>query len=187
MTKTNQNSARFTEERVKAWAETRGITMDATFVPFSKSRNAEEKHPSLNWKIALSKNGRVFLTTDYMQGSGYAPAYKLFKHNTSDHVNAIQIECETGRECTRRTLDGFPMRNKPIDPPSIVNVLASLAMDASAIDSATYEDWACELGYDQDIRKGEAIYRQCLEIALKLRAAVGDQGLQKLREATQDW
>lgn len=44
-----------------------------------------------------------------------------------------------------------------------------------------------ELGYDPDSRKAEAIYKACLEIALKLRNALGEDGLAKLREAAQDY
>jgi len=60
-------------------------------------------------------------------------------------------------------------------------------MDASAIDYATFEEWAPEMGYDADSRKGEAIYRTCLEYALKLRGAVGDKAMEQLRTATQDY
>ena len=55
------------------------------------------------------------------------------------------------------------------------------------MDFPIYEDWSGELGYDVDSRKGEATYRQCLEIALKLRAMIGNDSLDTLRELFQDY
>jgi hypothetical protein len=69
----------------------------------------------------------------------------------------------------------------------VADVLASLVMDSSAIDYSTYEEWAGDCGHDPDSRKGEAIYRACLEIALKLRNGLGEAGLAALREAAQDY
>lgn len=37
------------------------------------------------------------------------------------------------------------------------------------------------------LTKGETIYRACLEIALKLRAAIGEAGLAALQNAFQDY
>lgn len=34
-----------------------GITIESAFVPKSKSRNRDEKHLSINWICALSRNG----------------------------------------------------------------------------------------------------------------------------------
>jgi hypothetical protein len=66
-------------------------------------------------------------------------------------------------------------------------VVASLASDSNVLDYATYEDWGSELGFDPDSRKGEAIYRQCLTLALRLRAALGDGALTALREVAGEY
>lgn len=71
--------------------------------------------------------------------------------------------------------------------PDSLDVIYSLLRDGDAIDSPTYESWAEGNGYDTDSRKGESIYRACLEIGLKLRAALGEAGLEKLRTAFQDY
>jgi hypothetical protein len=60
-------------------------------------------------------------------------------------------------------------------------------MDADAIDHATFADWASDFGYETDSRQAERIYKQCLEIGLKLRAMLGDSTLSELREAAQDY
>jgi hypothetical protein len=71
--------------------------------------------------------------------------------------------------------------------PKTADVVHSLIMDASVLDSGGFEDWASELGYDTDSRNAESIYRACLEIALKLRAGLGENALSELREAAQDY
>jgi hypothetical protein len=48
-------------------------------------------------------------------------------------------------------------------------------------------DVESECGFNSDSRKDEAIYKQCLEIGLKLRLMVGDVKLKELREAAQDY
>jgi hypothetical protein len=96
---------------------------------------------------------------------------------------ALKYEAENGKRAPRVGLFSGPALEKP----SAADVLYSLALDASVLDSATFEEWASELGYDPDSRSAEKIYRACLEIALKLRAAIGDAGLEQLREAFQDY
>ena len=71
--------------------------------------------------------------------------------------------------------------------PELRDVLYSLSMDASVLDSSCFEEWANELGYEADSRKAEGIYKACLDIALKLRNALGEAGLEKLRTACQDY
>ena len=37
--------------------ESLGLSVSAEFVPFSASRNAGDKLPSLNWRCTVSRNG----------------------------------------------------------------------------------------------------------------------------------
>ncbi len=169
------------ESRIVAFAMRNGVTMTTQFVPWSQSRNKAEKHPSLNWLVTLTVGeGRPILTTDYMAGSGHCPSYKASKRhlghaNSLTRFEAIKHECETGRG------DGKKLQ------PKISDVLYSLAMDASVLDSGSFEDWAVEFGYETDSRKAEAIYHACLDIALKLRNGLGEAKLAELREACQDY
>jgi hypothetical protein len=172
---------------------TLGVTLECAFVPFSKSRNAGEKNPSLNWCVRLRLHGREVLATDYMQGSGHCPAYKsptLFNSGKRDECatrKRIAFECETGKVSSVRLWGGesacmTTLDANKIEAPSVVDVLYSLMSDGGAIDCATFEDWADELGYDKDSRSAEATYRACLETGLKLRAAFGDKRMVELRE-----
>jgi hypothetical protein len=90
----------------------------------------------------------------------------------------VRTACETGRA------GNFGARVKA---PDIRDVLYSLSMDADVLESASFEDWASNFGYDADSRKAEGIYQACLKIALQLRQLVGDAGLAQLREAFQDY
>lgn len=181
-----------TAESIEQTAAELGLSMTAEFVPWSQSRNKGEKQPSLNWKIKLAKNGRDFLTTDYMQGNGYCQAYKAEAKELGDRdslmrAEAIKLECETGKLYRVWPGGGVGVSDKRTPPPRLADVLYSLASDADAIDAGGFEQWAGDLGYDTDSRKAEAIYRQCLETALKLRSALGESGLAKLREAVRDY
>lgn len=160
-----------------------GLTVESVFVPFSQSRNKAEKHPTLNWRVTLKRDGRDILTTDYSAGSAHCPAYKaktLGAQNSVDRDNAIRWECEHGR--AKLAISG----GRPILPGTI-DVLYSLAMDSDVLDAGGFEQWAGDLGYDTDSRSAETTYRACLDIALKMRSGLGDDNLRRLREAFQDY
>lgn len=168
--------------------ERMGVTMDATFVPFSQSRNKGEKNPSLNWTVTIKKDGREVITTDYMQGSGHCPADKK-TFNTpalnpaAEKRQAIAQECETGRLYNRfMPSNAFQNSSPKIPAPDLADVLHSLLLDSSALDSGTFEDWCGDLGFDSDSIKARGMYDACIAEALKLRAAFGDKTLNELRE-----
>lgn len=169
------------------------LSYAAKFIPQSNSRNAVEKAHSLNWVITLNR-GPHSLTTDYMQGIGHVPGrpsclrMTLFVEENDKHA------AETGRgkwyQCdgTDGQEKGFHMlRDRRIPAPSLPDVLHSLVMDSTALGYADFETWAEEYGYDTDSRKAESVYKQCLEIGLKLRAMFGDKKLSELRELFQDY
>ena len=165
-----------------------GLTYSAEFVPFSKSRNAKANPKinelGLNWRVTVRKGARS-LTTDYGAGIAHIPGYKYQARMSVDEADAIRTACELG---TTREL-GAPSlpRQAPIPAPKFADVLHCLVSDSEVIDCATFEEWASDLGYDPDSLTAERVYKACLEIALKLRAMVGDTGLAQLRDAFQDY
>lgn len=178
--------------------ESLGITMNAKFVPFSQSRNAKpragQKEPwrSLNWIVTLERNGKAFIETDYSQGVGHCPASKNWKNNSHLQHRAIAIEIETGFTAIAESWgSGEPRQGRTekhrIAPPAIDEVLHSLIMDSSVLDYASFEDWAPYLGFDADSREAEKTYQACLAIALKLRAGIGEAGIETLRIAFEDY
>jgi hypothetical protein len=180
-----------------------GLTVDSVFVPWSKSRNAKQPtkdryavvgrdtrvtHPedrSLNWQVTLKQDGRKVITTDYSAGIAHCPSYQAHKPGTcrwtNDAVADLITETETGKTARKHGLTGAPIL------PSSADVVYSLVSDASVLDNSGFDQWCGDYGYDPDSRKAETIYRACLDIALALRAAIGDSGLTRLRDAAQDY
>ena len=152
-----------------------GVTVSTRFIPWTQSRNSEEKYPSLNWVITLIKNKKEFLATDYMAGMAHCPSFKMFR-TTVDELEAIKRECQTGKTKFFKDIK-----------PNLTGFISSICSDAETINYPDYESWARDVGYDPDSRTGEAIYRQCLEIALKLRNAIGEDGIEKLKEACKNY
>lgn len=169
-----------------AFIATLGLTYEATFVPFSKSRNAGEKYKSLNWVVTLVKGGHS-LRTDYMQGIAHVPGYNKFMQGgrTIEVVEREARAAERG-EYFGHTLTSFVKGNK-IPAPLLRDVLWSLVNDSNVLDYGTFEEWASEFGFDADSHKDEKIYKACLENALRLRVMVDDAALARLRELFQDY
>lgn len=163
-----------------------GLTVESVFVPWSQSRNKGEKHPSLNWRVTVKRRSADVLTTDYMAGSGHCPADK--RKDPYLKKQLIMWECEHGKPAFFGNSSDRIMQasDKPIKPDPL-DVIHSLVMDSDVINHTTFESWASDFGYDTDSRKAEAIYRACLDIALKLRNAIGDDGMRQLQEAGQDY
>jgi hypothetical protein len=186
-----------TDEQKQALAATiegLGLTYSARFVPQSQSRNKDEKDPCLNWVVTLGR-GRQQIETDYMQGIAHLPGYCHSSANKLIEAEAIHRAAETGKWNPKHDKAGLRAGaswaqmslEKPIPVPALDAVLYCLVMDANVLNSAGFEDWASEYGYDTDSRSAEATYRGCLEIALKLQAMLGAAGMAKLAEAFQDY
>jgi hypothetical protein len=173
-----------------------GLTLESVFVPYSKSRNFKDgafmNEKSLNWKVTLKYNGFDVITTDYSAGIGHCPSYKNYDAKIHGmrlsmlHATFLEHEIEKGTACDGWAAEWGGKGRKAILP-EFPSVLYSLISDAETIDYPTYEDWADVYGYDRDSRKGETLYRMCLEMALKIRARLGDTLLAQLREMFQDF
>lgn len=171
-------------ENVSALLAKAGVTYSAEFVPQSKSRNATEKEPSLNWRVTLT-GGRVApLTTDYMQGIGHVPNYNALKGPRTTLFNEGYL-----RSCAERGRYGNPdgITRMPLPAPHVADVVHSLVLDSDVINYGSFEEWASEFGYDSDSRKAERVYQDCMAIALKLRQILGDELIAKLRTALEDY
>lgn len=158
-----------------------GLTVESTFIPFSQSRNKGNKEPSLNWEVTLKRNGRHVLTALYSAGAAHCPAYKV--KDAYEKKRAVSMECETGKVVRVKSF-GPTLTDKKIEP-NARDVIASLLLDANALDAGTFEEWAREYGYDADSISARAIYDQCVQHALAFRAAVGAQAFDELRAAAQ--
>ena len=206
--------------------EALGLTVESVFIPFSQSRNKNEKHKSLNWRVTVKRNGRDVLTTDYSAGIIHCPSYAAkkapygfvaarYRSRDANSTSGYKYRAATEREALEQFKDGigaaecesgFAMEldsmrrysgddgnvykvKRPAAPimPNSVDVLYSLTMDSDVLEYGSFEEWAENFGYDSDSRNAEKIYLACLEIALKMRAALGDSGMETLREIFQDY
>lgn len=165
------------KEELKQVLSDLDLSIETDFVPWSKSRNAKEDYRSLNWRVHLKRSGQVFCTVDFMKGVAYCPSYSKYKKGTLTYEENILYETEYGYS--------HVAGHRPILP-DILDVMECLVIDSDTLNYGTFEEWARELGMDEDSRRAEGIYRTCLETTLKLRAAVGEHGLSMLRAAVQD-
>lgn len=180
-----------------------GLTYIAIFVPLSKSRNKgwkdkkeEFKSPTIEWKIVLEK-GRQKLETEYGQGIAHAPGYAFgweqhgwrgkYFERVAEEGNSLSVlpKLRSGKtdwyEATDKLGGGWtPVKRLP--EPSLRDVMYCLISDCDVLNYACYEDWAGELGYDEDSRKGEETYKLCMAIALKLQSMIGHAAIDNLRE-----
>lgn len=174
-----------TRRAIQNFIERHSLAMETEFVAYSKSRHAgsagnpdsDYNGPSLNWVVRITKGGRAVIdNTDYTAGCAHAPSYR------GAVSEVVAWECELGTAW----IDSAWSRGAPIEP-DMVDVLTSLAMDASVIDYPTFEGWAEDFGIDTDSRSGERAYRACISTALKLRSALGDAALSELRELANEY
>lgn len=157
--------------------EDAGITMHTVFVPFSQSRNKDERMPSLNFKVTIKVHGYDVLTTDYSMGCGHCKSYVQGARTTVDQHNKLMRECETG-------MNGLD-RNRVV--PKRRDVLYSLVMDSDVIEYSCFEEWADNCGMDTDSRKAESMYKQCLETALKFVNSMPRIRFENLKESYVDY
>lgn len=158
-----------------------GVTIDAYPSP-------DPERKMFRFSVIVSKNGRKVLDTFYSMGTGYAIDSRTGKHfpqrdwRLSDFDDAVRGALATGRPVPYA--DSI-FRKLQWPTPSVTDVLSSLLNDADVLNHSSFEEWASSFGYDTDSRKAESIYRRCLEIALTLRAALGDAVVTELQELAQ--
>lgn len=169
----------------KALIENAGLSLKCEFVPFSQSRNKDNEHKSINWKVTLLKSDKPVLITDYSQGVGHIPGYSTMARKTLWLEEQEKISIEQGKYKTPFGGDYCPIKSLP--SPKIEDVLYGLITDSEVIDYDSFESWADNMGFDPDSRKDEKIYQACLEIGLKLRNRLGDKLLSELRDSFQDY
>ena len=163
-----------------------GLSMKEEFVPFSRSRNAKEPNPSLNWKVDIFHHGRKIHSVEYTAGVGHCGAYQanikqLGSRNCIMRDEAIRRECETGVIYKQGQEISASYGRGEKHELDASDVFYSIVLDSDAINYASFEDWAENFGFDPDSRKAYAAYEECLKDGLILRAALGDDDLKKLR------
>jgi hypothetical protein len=177
------DDTRTTHAEIDAHLAALGLNYGTEFVPWSQSRNATEKRPTLNWRIHLTRHDKRFLVTDYMQGMGHLP--KEYQLKNLGRLSVDEDACER-RIAESGKLHGQGYATKPVTSPELRDIMYSLLMDAEAY-QYTFENWAADLGYDPDSRKAETLYRACLETGRSLAGVFTAQELDTLRDLFQDY
>lgn len=164
------------KDRIEQTARDLGLSLTFEFIPWSQSRNRGQPERSLNWHVVVRHAGtHVVLATQYSAGIGHCPSFK-WSDASSWRAERVAQECETGRMDTGAKIE-----------PATAAVLYSLVSDSEALDYPSFEAWADALGCDDDSREAERVYCACLDVGLRLRSAIGDVGLTRLREACADY
>lgn len=161
--------------------EVYGIACDMVFVPQSQSRNKDEKRASLNWLVTI-RRGRVAKTFEYSQGIGHAPKLGKGPHGFTPRYPALVTVHDA--EIERSWAEKGTYKGKKLTPPTMEDVLYCLTTEADVINYQGFEDWAQCMGYDEDSRSAEAIYKACLDTARFLNSIID---LDEAREAFKDF
>ncbi len=70
--------------------------------------------------------------------------------------------------------------------PNAEDLLECLASDAASIENArSFEEWAGEMGYDEDSRKAERTFKICQQQAAKLKRFLGEDQYKALLWSTE--
>ena len=75
----------------------------------------------------------------------------------------------------------FSMGSAHTSPPTIPDILESLALDAGGVtDDTSFESWAGEYGFDIDSRKAYQIFQNTKKAAKQLKNVLGEELLKDL-------
>ena len=176
------------ETQFTEFAEKHQLTAEFKFVPFSKSRNKNEKHKTINWEVTL-KTPRGEMTVDYAQGIGHLSDFNHAKSKLVWYVERIDHAVEHGH-WNNKFSDYVPFYTKGkknIPDPNLMSVFHSLITDSEVLNYGCFEDWAENFGYDTDSREAEKIYQACLKIALKLSNIMGKNWEEEAQEILADY
>src|SRR5262249_9503800 len=143
--------------------ETFGIQYEATYQPqnweSACTHQARAELPMFNWKVRLTVGNQTF-ETDYRVGHGNYERFRNRPIKTMSDVDDLAYMIQSGKQIgpnpSLRTM------GRSLPKPLLRDVLYCLVSDADALDYPEFEEWAGNLGYDPDSRKGEAAYRACL-------------------------
>lgn len=120
------------------------------------------------YKISMSAE-RIGKRTDITE-DGWSKAARhwrcVFKREAAGYSSYFETEFSQGSACTK--------------PPTAEEVMDCLLSDCDALDYE-FEEWASNLGFSPDSRKAESTYKFCRYVGEKLRAFIGSEAFDALR------
>jgi len=127
--------------------------------------------------VTISKNG-VSHSTEYTKGWG-------LRHYKTTQRKATWKVAEFHGRATIQNVADFNRRTT-FDPPTLEEVIYCLFSDAQCVmNGESFEDFAAEFGYDEDSRKAEKVYHECVKTWQALLRMGAD--FEELGELFQDY
>lgn len=94
---------------------------------------------------------------------------------------ASHWRCLLRRDGKRMTVY-FSQGSAHVNPPTVVDVIDSVASDSRGVESQSFHDWCGDYGYDDDSIKALKTFKACRKYAGKLRTLLGDAAFAELLE-----
>jgi hypothetical protein len=177
-------------EKFESFVQENKLELSYKFVPFSISRNSEEKDKTLNWKVTL-KSPKGQMTFEYQKGIGHLPypqdMFSRRKAYQASEINQIledAVEKGIARKVTVSNGEiTIRMGNADFPNPTMKEILESLSLDADSRHHLSFESWAREYGYDSDSISAQKVYNSCQKIAEQLSKVLGGENkIEQVRE-----
>lgn len=151
---------------IKDWLAAHPVTLVVLAGPYESVDDDGWKHDAYRLRLVWK---------DRTNGDRTTPEFS-YRMGVGHRKPAGRIDLNTGLK---------PL--KPLPEPPLDMVLDAIVSDARCYDEATsWEDFAGNLGYDPDSRKGEAAYRACGETLHWLTTFVGGRAeMEKLMYETE--
>ena len=173
--------------------EAHKIEMESVSIPSRSDKDDDWHKDAFHFTCTITANGKS-VTVNYSVGSGIIDRFigDDLKSSSFRGVNGFMSRAQYkaaiapwGKKLAYDVENAKSIRQKygPKYKPSVADVLDSLASDAGCAENVRcFEDFADELGYDQDSRKAEAIYHACQKIAADLSKMLGETNYRELLE-----
>lgn len=157
---------------IEQFIKEHGLTAETQRVPENPNSESEWAKDALHFHVTLvGKDKRRIMTFYYSVGSAHPEMWaKESSNHTARHFAKIAREYP-------RTVDGVDATKKlrALYPgPDLADMLDCLTSDASSIDNThNFEEWAGELGFDEDSRKAERSYQATMTQSVALCNVLG--------------
>lgn len=152
----------------------RGVTLEATLV----RDEFNGRDGQAVWAVTILRNGQSF-QTEFSQGCAYRyypKSSRLGKWQPHPYHQRMTIYLENRYK-----------QSKP-SKPTIDSVMACIVSDAQCVAfGQTFEDFAADMGYDEDSRSAEKCYNACRDEYFALIRLFGSDGFEELCELFQDY
>ena len=179
-----QEEIKIKKETIKKELDDLKLRIESKFIPFSQSRNKDNKYKSLNFEVTLFCNDKPVLTELYSMGSAYCLSKDKDKYNQEVMRDR---ECESGY--TQVYFMSHQIDSKKESErakPELIDFMSSIILDSYAIENS-FDDWCSSLGFNSDSIKDKTIYDNCIQNAIKLNCWLGFHKVMELKELYTDY